>query len=123
MTSWAPIGSIAELVQPNVPAASWQPSPAREPTSARRAAEQYLSAHGPGLGDTTTYAAWDPPEGRIPLRREPPPATNVVSELLATGLVVFGIVMVTLYAISLGGAFEAGSHPHDVATAGAHAAK
>jgi hypothetical protein len=128
MSSWAPIGSIAELVPPEVSAASWQAAPAAEPTSARRAAEQYLSAHGPGLGDTTTYAAWDPPEGRIPLRREPPPAANITSELIATGMVVFGIVMFTLYMISLGGAFEAGSHSPGSPASGAasdraHAAK
>lgn len=119
MSSWVPVGTIGELVQP---AAAWNAPPAQEPASARRAAEQYLSAHGPGLGDTTTYAAWDPPQGRIPLRRTPASSTNVTSELLATGMVVFGIVMFTLYMLSLGGAFEAGSRSHGAGKAAAQAA-
>lgn len=123
MSSWAPIGSIGELVQPADRAPVWNAPSTQGPISAQRAAEQYLSAHGPGLGDTTTYAAWDPPQGRIPLRREAPPATNITRELIATGMVVFGIVMFTLYVISLGGAFEAGSGPHGGTPAGAHAAK
>jgi len=122
MSAWAPIGSIGELVQ-LAPAAApapstWDAPLAQGPTAAQQAAEQYLSTRGPGIGDTTTYAAWDPPQGRVPLRRSAPPPTNITSELLATGMVVFGIVMFTLYAISLGGAFTAGSaHAHGAAAA------
>ena len=126
MSAWAPIGSIGELVQlapAAAPAASaWEAPLAQGPTAAQQAAEQYLSTRGPGLGDTTTYAAWDPPQGRVPLRRAAPPPANITSELLATGLVVFGIVMFTLYVISLGGAFTAGSTPAHGAEA-RHASK
>jgi len=108
MSNWAPLGSIGELVQqPAPPAPGWDVQPTQAPSSAQRAAEQYLSTRGPGLGDTTTYAAWDPPQGRV-VARQPAPPANVTSELLATGMVVFGIVMFTLYVLSLGGAFEPG---------------
>jgi hypothetical protein len=111
MSNWAPVGSIGELVQAAAPAPAGWDVPQTQPSSAQQAAQQYLSARGPGLGDTTTYAAWDPPQGRV-VARASAPATNITSELLATGMVVFGIVMFTLYVLSLGGAFEAGGGAH-----------
>ncbi len=116
LSGWVPVGSVGEL-QPSgfgPGGLGWLPphATAEPPNSAQLAAERYLSTHGPGLGDTTTYAAWDPPEGRAP-SRPAVPAADRVSELIATGLVVFGIAMSTLYLLSLGGAFEPGSPtPH-----------
>jgi hypothetical protein len=125
MSTWVPVGSVQELMQPAAGYA-YDPALVPGPTSAQQAAGQYLSSRGPGLGETTTYAAWDPPEGRSPAPRSHTPAptqlpSNLPSELMATGMVVFGIVMFTLYMLSLGGAFEAGGHAHAAGHAAAAA--
>ena len=125
MNAWAPVESIAELMLPS----EYPPAP---PPSALGWDAPLAPNPGPRLGDTTTYAAWDPPQGRQPqgpashghsphgrpasVRPTELPA-DLMRELFATGVIVLGIVMFTLYVISLGGVFQPGSRAHDAAAA------